>query len=305
MSCGHIALDKAGIKVKQYFAAEIKDIAVKVTQDNYPETIQIGDVNKITYKNGILYTEAGEFRTDIDLVMFGSPCQTFSIACRSDRRIGLADNSKSGLFFQCYRILKEVNPKYFFMENVASMKTEDKDFISELMGVQPYKIDASLVSPALRKRYYWTNIKPQTELKPKNIVLNDILTDGWSDREKARCLAVHDSKPNVIPCKMFYRYYSTGFTTLIFKNQQHFIDCLSEYRRISLGEKISAKDLDEYSGHVFDGVRYMNQAELERCQCVPEGYTKCLIRNEAANVLGDGWNVNVITWFFEGLRDID
>lgn len=304
MSCGHIALDKAGIKVDKYFASEIKEIGIKVTKYNYPDTIHIGDVNKITYENGILHTEVRDFKTDIDIVIFGSPCQTFSVACKTDKRIGLEDNKKSGLFKQCYRILKETNPRYFFMENVASMKNDDRDFISDLMGVKPYKIDAQLVSPELRKRYYWTNIKPFGEIKgEKNITLQEILTDGYTDRLKARNLLVSDSRPLVTPVKMFHRYYSTGFTTLIFKNKQHYEDCVSEYEKLSGGKrKISAKDLDNYTGDVFNGVRYMNQEELEKCQCVPTGYTQCLNRNDAADVLGDGWNIDVIKWFFCGIN---
>ena len=303
MSCGRIALEQEGIKVNKYFAAEIKDVGIKVTKENYPDTIHIGDVNKITYKDGILHTEVGDFKTDIDIVMFGSPCQTFSIACITERRIGLEDDEKSGLFLQCYRILKEVNPRYFFMENVASMKEKDKNFITELMGVEPYLINADKVAPALRKRYYWTNLKPNRELKEVNIYLNNILVDGWSDRKKARCLAVIDSRPNSTPVKMFHRYYSTGFTTLIFKDENHYKACVAEYEKLSGGKrKISASELDSYTGHVFDGVRYMYQEELEKCQCVPSGYTKCLTRNEAADVLGDGWNIEVIRWFFSGLK---
>lgn len=302
MSCGHIALDREDIKINKYFAAEIKDIAVKVTKKNYPETIHIGNVNNISYKDGILHTEVGNFKTDIDIVMFGSPCQTFSIACKTDRRIGLEDDNKSGLFLQCYRILKEINPKYFFMENVASMKSDDKDFITKLMGIEPVKIDAKIISPELRNRYYWTNIKPKKRIKRKNISLNDILTKGYTDRDKARNLLVSDSRPLTTPVKMFHRYYSTGFTTLIFENAEHYKKCVEEYERLSGGKrKILAKDLDDYTGHVFDGVRYMNQVELEKCQCVPNGYTSCLTRNEAANVLGDGWNIDVISWFFSGL----
>ena len=304
MSCGHIALDKVGIKINKYFASEIKDIGIKVTKENYPNTIHIGDVNKITYKYGILYTEVGDFKTNIDIVMFGSPCQTFSIACITKRRIGLEDDKKSGLFLQCYRILKEVNPKYFFMENVASIKEKDKNFITELMGVEPYLINADKVSPALRKRYYWTNLKPNRELKDIDICLNDILNDGWSDRNKARCLMVSDSRPVTTPVKMFHRYYSTGFTTLIFKDEEHYKACISEYEKLSGGKrKLSATELDDYKGHVFDGVRYMNQKELEMCQCVPSDYTKCLTRNEAADVLGDGWNIEVIKWFFSGITN--
>lgn len=302
MSCGHIALDRENVKVNKYFAAEIKDIAVKVTKENYSGTIHIGNVNKISYKDGILHTEIGDFETDIDIVMFGSPCQTFSIACKTDKRIGLEDDNKSGLFLQCYRILREVNPKYFFMENVASMKNDDKDFITELMGVDPVKIDAKIISPELRNRYYWTNLNPKRKLEEKDIFLNSILTDGYTDREKARNLLVSDSRPLTTPVKMFHRYYSTGFTTLIFKNEEHYKRCVEEYERLSGGKrKISAKDLDDYTGHIFDGVRYMNQIELEKCQCVPEGYTSCLTRNEAADVLGDGWNIDIISWFFSGL----
>ena len=154
----------------------------------------------------------------------------------------------------------------------------------------------------MRNRYYWTNLNPKRKLEEKDIFLNSILTDGYTDREKARNLLVSDSRPLTTPVKMFHRYYSTGFTTLIFKNEEHYKRCVEEYERLSGGKrKISAKDLDDYTGHIFDGVRYMNQIELEKCQCVPEGYTSCLTRNEAADVLGDGWNIDIISWFFSGL----
>ena len=113
MSCGHIALDRVGVKVNQYFASEIKSIAIKVTKYNYPETIHIGDVNKVSYSNGILHTEKGEFKTKIDLVIFGSPCQSFSIAMKSAMRIGIEDTKRSGLFLECYRILNEIKPRFF------------------------------------------------------------------------------------------------------------------------------------------------------------------------------------------------
>lgn len=302
MSCGRIALERAGIKVNKYFASEIKNVAIKVTMDNFSDTIQVGDVNKITYKNGTLHTENGDYTTDIDLVIFGSPCQTFSIAIPSDKRVGLKNLEKSGLFYQCYRILTEINPPYFLMENVASMKESDRDIISSIIGVKPIKFDSKSVAPALRKRYYWTNIPGITPLKEKDIPFQSILDSGYTDREKARCLAVIDSRPNSTPIKMFHRYYSTGFTTLIFKSKQHYYDCVAEYERLSGGKrKIAAIELDEYKGDVFDGVRYMNQLELERCQTVPQGYTKCLTRNEAADVLGDGWTIDVISHIFSFL----
>lgn len=296
MSCGQIALEKAGIPINKYYASEIKDIAIKVTKYNYPNTIHIGDVNKVSYKNGILFTEKGTFEVGhIDLVLFGSPCQTFSIAIPSNQRIGLDNLKKSGLFYQCNRILKEVNPTYYLMENVASMSNDNRDIISKILGVQPIKIDSQLVAPALRKRYYWTNIPNIKEPKKVECNLQNILDYGYTDREKARCLAVIDSRPNATPIKMFHRYYSIGFTTLIFKSKQHFDKCVEEYNKLCGGKrKIKTYLLNDYKGNVFDGVRYMNQNELERCQTIPEGYTKCLTRNEAANVLGDGWTINVI-----------
>ena len=148
MSCGQIALERAGIKVDKYFAAEIKEIGIKVTKENYPDTIHIGDVNKVRFQNGVLYTEKGIFEVGcFDLVIFGSPCQTFSIAMDKKHRTGLENLQKSGLFYQCYRILKEVNPRFFLMENVASMKNEDAETISEFLGVKHMQINSKMICP--------------------------------------------------------------------------------------------------------------------------------------------------------------
>lgn len=135
ISCAHIALDRAGIQVDNYFASEIKDIAIQVTQDNYPNTVQIGDVNKVTYKEGILSNGTDSWQIDFDLVCFGSPCQSFSIAMNTKGRVGLEDKIRSGLYFECKRVLDEVNPKYFFVENVGSMKEADVKFLSTSLGV--------------------------------------------------------------------------------------------------------------------------------------------------------------------------
>lgn len=305
MSCGHIALDKAGIKVNKYYAAEIKDTAVKVTQYNYPNTVQIGDVNKISYTDGVLYTENGNFDVDIDMVIFGSPCQSFSIAMKTEHRTGMLNEKKSGLFLECHRILKEIDPKYFLMENVASMKNEDRDFITELMEVAPIMIDSQLVSPAIRKRYYWTSIPNVTQPKKTDISFQSVLTDGYTERKKARCLTTTESRPLSTPIKMFHRHYTTGFWNLIFKSKQHYEACVNEYNNITGGKrKMSAKEIDEKNikTDVFNGVRYMKKLEMERCQTVPEGYTKCLTRNEAADVLGDGWTIDVIAHIFKGLK---
>ena len=300
MSCGRIALERVGVKVKRYYAAEIKEIAIRVTKDNYPDTVHIGDLTKIRYKDGILETEAGKFETEIDLIMFGSPCQTFSIAMKTDKRVGLENEEKSGLFLQCYRILKEVQPRFFFMENVASMKLKDQQYITELMGVEGCKLDAELVSAESRNRIYWTNLRPEKPIERRDVKLQDILEEGYTDRRKAHCLMVSDSRPGTTPVKMFHRYYFKGFINIVFKSEEHYEACKDYYNEHYRGKK--AKDIPVGETSVFEGLRNFTQKELERCQCVPEGYTKCLTRNEAADVLGDGWNVDVIAYFLNELH---
>ena len=211
MSIAHIALERAGFVVDEYYAAEIKPIALRCTKDNYPDTIHIGDVNKIRYENGVLYTENGDFNVGhIDLMIFGSPCQSFSIAMKTEMRVGLKDKVRSGLFLECYRILKEVCPTWFLLENVASMKNEDRDFLSKCMGVEPIRINSKLVSAALRDRYYWTNIPNITQPEDKGITLQSILTSGYTDRQKARALLVSDSRPLTDKKKMLHRYKKFG-----------------------------------------------------------------------------------------------
>ena len=218
MSVTHIALDKIGIPVEEYYAAEIKPIAIKVTKDNYPDTIRIGDVNKISYKGGILYTENGNYNVGhIDLMVFGSPCPSFSRCMKTDMRVGLEDKTRSGLFFECYRILQEVQPTWWLLENVASMKAEDRDYLTECMGVEPIRINSKLVCAALRDRYYWTNIPGITQPEDKGITLQSILTSGWTDREKARTLLVSDSRPLVDKQKMLHRYKK--FTTIVWEER--------------------------------------------------------------------------------------
>lgn len=302
MSCGRLALERCGFTVEEYYASEIKDIAIKVTLDNYPDTVEIGDVRNVSYKDGKLHTEKGVFNVgNIDLVMFGSPCQTFSVAIPTEHRIGFENKDKSGLFFECYRILQEVNPKYFLVENVRSMKNTDRDIISGYLGVQPIMIDSALVAPAMRKRYYWTNIPNVTQPEKKDVPLQSILTSGYTERNKARCLAVIDSRPNTTPIKMFHRYYSSGFTTVIFKDRKHYLDCCNYYNTHYKG--MAAVDIPVGETDVFDGVRYFNKIEMERCQTVPEGYTKCLTRNEAADVLGDGWTIDVVAHILSFIPD--
>jgi len=160
MSCGRIALDRLGIKVDNYYSSEIDKYAMKVSEANYPDIIQIGDVTKMNY----------EELPQIDLIMGGSPCQGFSFAGKQ-----LAfDDPRSALFFCFWRAVKHLKPKYFLLENVR-MKKEYLDVISEYMGVEPIMINSALVSAQNRVRYYWTNIPGIEQPEDRGMVLKDIL----------------------------------------------------------------------------------------------------------------------------------
>lgn len=286
ISCGRIALEKAGIKVDNYFASEIKDIAIKVTQSNYPDTIQLGDVTKVDAST----------LPKIDLLIGGSPCQDFSLA---NRNVAGLDGEKSSLFYHYYRLLNELKPKYFLLENVK-MKKADQAKLSELLGVEPIAINSSLLSAQNRPRLYWTNIPNIVAPDDKGINLNDILEDGYSPKDKARCLLVSDSRPLTTPIKMFHRFYAKAFTTLIFRDQKHYEQCKEYYDTHFRG--MAAKDI-VCSSPIFDGVRYPNKAEREKLQTMPEGYCKLLTEKEAADVLGDGWTVDVLAHIFSFISD--
>lgn len=260
-------------------------------------------IEKLEKKERVYDIEVEESHSFIANNCIVHNCQSFSIAMKKEFRVGLEDKEKSGLFLECYRVLKEVNPKFFLMENVASMKEDDRNFISKCLGVEPIRINSKVVAPALRDRLYWTNIPINTKLEPKKINLQDILTEGYTNRDKARCLLASQANSNK-PNKMIHRFFAIRMTTIIFKDEEHYNKCKNWFDSMTekLGRRLKASDFDDINEEFFEGVRYLNQTELERCQTVPEGYTKCLTYNQAANVLGDGWTIEVIKYILGGLK---
>jgi len=179
MSCGQIALNKAGIKYPNYFACEIDKYAIQVAQENFPDTVQLGDVTKVwTSKSWSQGKEYGVLvapcrgHHKIDLLMGGSPCQGFSFA---GKQLNF-DDPRSKLFFEFVRLKDSLQPKYFLLENVK-MKKESQDIITEYLGVEPIEINSSLFSAQSRRRLYWTNIPFDKQIQDKGIVLKDILED--------------------------------------------------------------------------------------------------------------------------------
>lgn len=324
LSGGQIALERAGIKVDKYFASEIKPHAIKVTQHNYPNTIQLGDVTKIK----------GSDLPKIDLLIGGSPCQDFSIANRE--RKGL-NGEKSGLFYEYLRLLKETSPKWFLLENVA-MDSKSYGVISQLLGTFPVDINSELVSAQMRQRSYWTNIGPEEfdmfgtrfcmipQPKDKKIMLKDIIENGYVDIKKSRCILESENRLPKQQHKMAHRFFNSGFTTLIAKDKETFLRVkeatkigfvdIANNEGVDLGYPTSktrrGRSMKDKSNcllrnnqyFVFQNgdLRYFTQKELERLQTVPEGYTSILSRNDAACLLGDGWTIDVLSHIFSYLK---
>jgi len=207
-----LALDRLGIKVDKYYASEIDKYAIQVSAANYPEIIQVGDVCDL---------KSEDFK-NIDLILAGSPCQGFSFAGKQ-----LAfDDPRSALFFEFIRLLKEIKPKYFLLENVK-MKKEYLQIISEQVsacypeitfGIEPIFINSSLVSAQSRQRYYWTNIPNVEQPKERGIVLRDILEDQPNENpvkqteRNARHLKQLDDKSLCMTATMYKGAGNNGMT---------------------------------------------------------------------------------------------
>jgi DNA (cytosine-5)-methyltransferase 3A len=175
ISCARVALDRSKHIVERYFASEIDKYAIQISEKNHKDIIHIGDVKMVAHKDAPIHYKLN----DIDLLIGGSPCQDLSIAKKN--RKGL-DGERSGLFWEFVRILKEVKPKYFILENVNSMPKEAKQIITETLGVEPIMINASLVSAQNRKRLFWTNILNVILPQDKGILLKDILQKKVDDK---------------------------------------------------------------------------------------------------------------------------
>jgi len=284
MSCGQIALDCVGIKVDNYFASEIDEHAIQVTQTNYPNTNQLGDVTKINAKD----------LPKIDLLIGGSPCQGFSFA---GKQLNFED-PRSKLFFEFVRLKNECNPKYFLLENVK-MRKDYQDIISDYLGVKPIEINSSTVSAQDRKRLYWTNIPNIKQPSNNNIYLKDILDDVVDDD-----LFLSETIAS--------RYFPNDCT--INNNKSCVIGKLSNYQGDRIfdinckGSSLSANGGNNGGGGcniIFDlksnKLRRLSVSECELLQTVPKNYTKNAKKTQRYKMLGNGWTVDVISHIFSYL----
>ena len=282
ISCGHVALERAGIKVDNYFASEIDKYAIKVAMKNYPNTIQLGNV----------ITVDGFSLPKIDLLIGGSPCQDLSNYKYDRNDVKGLEGAKSSLFYHYVRLLKEVKPTYFLLENVASMQDKWKDIISKELGVQPIMINSSLVCAAERKRYYWSNIPNITQPNDLKIFLKDIVVDAievpekyWYDKQ-----FVYNGDDKKVQC------------TLDIKGHKQVKEVYN------LNGKCNTLLCDGNGGNLQKKVyqngkcRKLMPIEYERLQTLPDNYTDCVSDSRRYTAIGNGWTIDVITHIFKGLK---
>ena len=278
ISCGQLALQKAGIKVDKYFASEVDKYAIKVTQENFPETVQLGDVTK---------WETWDL-PKIDLLIGGSPCQGFSFA---GKQLSFSD-PRSKLFFEYVKVLRKVRPKYFLLENVK-MKQEYQDVISRYLGVEPIEINSSLVSAQNRKRLYWTNLPNVTQPEDKGILLIDIL----EKTPNAECYLKNRKGSIAYVMKKYEDFYAKNNYYPKMFNPYNCSEILDKSPTLTAeGLRISVS-----STVLINKERSLSPIEWERLQTLPDNYTNVLSNTHRYNTIGNGWTVDVIAHILGGI----
>jgi len=322
ISCAQIALKKLGY-IPEYYASEIDKYAIQITQNNHPKTIQVGDVK--------LLNEVSLYKIrNCDLLIGGSPCQDLSIAKKN--REGLA-GKRSGLFYEYLRILKEIKPKYFILENVNSMPQEAKEEITKQLGVEPIMINASLVSAQNRKRLFWTNIPGIILPEDKGILLKDIIQSGKTKdlksypidanyfkgfnsgknggkpsykKYKRQCIIIGNTHPSGNGMNgSIYSINSKSPTITTNKGEGNKILMIQVSRGNNKGgvRAINGKTPSmscsqwEYNNQLLfkNGmVRKLTPIECERLQCLPDNYTGGVSNTQRYKACGNAFNVDVV-----------
>ena len=279
ISCTQIALKNLGIKVDKYFSSEIDEYSIKITQKNFPNTIQLGDIRNINCKD----------LPKIDLIVAGSPCQGFSFAGKQ-----LAfDDSRSALFFEFVKVLKVVKPKYFLLENVR-MERKHIQVINETISkiypnscnsnlfgeIEPILINSALVSAQNRNRLYWTNIPNIKQPNDLGIVLKDVL----ENKTNHKCVKNTEVPLNIKGGAIRGRYNDKG------KTNQHL-----EIRKDTKSNAITTVQKDNIAVKEEELTwRILTPLECERLQTVPDNYTQGVSNSQRYKQLGNGFTVKVI-----------
>lgn len=286
ISCGLVALEKAGIPVERYVAYEIEESAIEISSKSFPDIERRGDVTEADFT---------EF-TGFDLLLGGSPCQDLSI--NKKNRQGL-EGKRSGLFWEYVRALREAEPRYFLFENNYNMPREDEEKITEALGVNPIMVNSALVSPQQRRRLYWTNIPDiKQPVDVDSMTVNDIIE--------------HDVKRENL-------FDETIFNRNMFKIGYHNKPLrIGTIGKGGQGERVysvhgKTVTLTANGGgrgaktglYLIDGaVRKLTPKEAERAQGLPDDYTLVdgVSDNQRYKAIGNGWTIDVIVHFLLQLK---
>jgi len=269
MSCGQLALDTLGIKVNNYFASEIDPYAMQIARKNYPNTKHIGSVLDVK----------GSDLPRIDLLIGGSPCQSFSNA--GD---GSGMEGKSKLFWEFVRVLKETKPTYFLLENVK-MKKEWEKIITDTLGVEPIAINSRLLTAQNRPRLYWTNLPNVVQPIDRGVVLKDILEDQVEE-------------------KFYLSDKAIDYMSRLRNGKPRW-----EYHTNPLDGKSACLTANMYKGVPYGVIkelkRRLTPVECERLQSVPDNYTEGVSNTQRFKMLGNGWTIDVIAHILNEMRHAD
>lgn len=289
ISCGMIALERAGIPVESYTAYEIDENAIAVSSANYPQIQHCGDVFNAVYNGG-----------GYDLLIGGSPCTYWSIARRRENKEGVErETVASGLgwdlFQQYVRALKEVQPKYFLYENNFSISEEIQKCISEELGVQPVYINSADFSAQKRERLYWTNI-PVLPYEKNPVVFADIVDD-----EKNYKFRSIEQYADTI------KWSADGLSMKWDTSGKGYYSQANRAKIISQKWNTVCANRAESKGNVWCGdntIRLITMKELERLQTLPDDYTAILKNKELrGKCIGNGWTVDVIAHILKGIKE--
>lgn len=264
ISCGQLALNKLNINCT-YYASEIDTDAIKVTNNNFPNTIQLGDINNWKTWN----------IKNPDIIIGGSPCQGFSFA---GKELNFSD-PRSKLFFNFVDIIKHYKPQYFLLENVVMQKSFE-NIISNYLEVDPVKINSSLVSAQNRQRLYWANFKI-SEIQDRNILFNDYI-NGVPARMVGRRLNENGKRKDLDKTINLLQYIEC--------RNDNKSNCISTVSKDTLVSELYVKR--EFYKNV--NFRSLNSDELEWLQTLPIGYTKIAKESTKHPLIGNGWTVDII-----------
>lgn len=292
--CGKEAFDRANIKIDKYIAYEIDKNAIKVALTNHPE---------ITEKGNIIDADFKQYK-NYDIVIGGSPCQGFSFA---GKQLNFND-PRSKLFFEYVRAIKEIQPKWFLLENVV-MKKEYEDVITNALGVEPVMINSSLVSAQTRKRLYWTNIPNVSQPKDKNILLKDILEDIPIKGKKYELSEIN--KATILGRRINEKGHRDDYNKSIPISQcvevrasnRDKSNCLTTVNKDNVLTPLPiGRHKDAYKNNL--PFRYYTVKELCRLQTLPDNYCDMIPESVAVKALGNGWTVDVISYIFGKLKEV-